>query len=522
MFARVINGKFPIPKPSIIGYNLTRHIYVLQAKKPIAYSRIRSVVKKNEKELANCIICGTSVDPNISFVFNFNEDLCYFCNSHSEPFKMGISIGQLEINSKFLAFISNLPDPVSKQDLRRSLMQLVPMTKVQTSTLEKKNMREEIITNIFTPQELYDELCKTVIGQELAKKSVSVAVINHLQFIEDDDDEVEITHSDKHHVLLLGQSGSGKTLITNSIAKFFNLPFTTGDATNYSPTGFQGADADSAVYDLLLSTDMNFELAERGIVFIDEIDKICASNKKSDKHESFIGSTQSTLLKLVEGKTVKVPGQVYGGEPGSSANLDTSRMLFFFGGAFDGLAEIVAKKMGLKDKVVGFRQKDEEKNKELDEAMKSYEIFAQASREVMAESLIEFGMLSELVGRIPTFVPLKPLGKEELKKILLESSVSPTLKQKTFFAKSGYDIEFTEECIDEIVKLSHKSTTGARALDSYVKQCVSAASFDCLNLHRNPVKNGKVIISTDCILDPTKYQKIVIPKFTSFSTSATM
>lgn len=490
--------------------------------KLIAYSRIRSVVRKSEKELANCIICGTSVDPHNSFVFNFNEDMCYFCNSHAEPFKMGISIGQLEINSKFLAFISNLPDPVSKHDLRRSLMQLVPMTKVQPTTLDKKNLREEIITNIFTPLELYNELCKTVVGQDLAKKLVSVAVINHLQFTDDEDEETETTQADRHHVLLLGQSGSGKTLITNSIAKFFNLPFTSGDATNYSPTGFQGADADSVVYDLLLNTEMNFELAERGIVFIDEIDKICTSNKKSDKHESFIGSTQSTLLKLVEGKIVKIPGQAYGGEPGSSANLDTSRMLFFFGGAFDGLAEIVAKKMGLKEKVVGFRQKDEAKNKELDEAMKSYEIFSQASREIMAESLIEFGMLSELVGRIPTFVPLKPLGKEELKKILLESDVSPLLKQKTFFAKSGYDIDFTDECIDEIVRLSYKSATGARALDSYVKQCVSTASFDCLNLHRNPVKNGKVIISTDCILDPTKYKKIMIPKLTSFSTSATI
>ena len=346
-------------------------------------------------------------------------------------------------------------------------------------------------------------------------------MINHLKTIEDV--EFNSTHSDKHHVLFLGKSGSGKTLIANTVAEYFELPFAVGDATNYSPTGFQGADADSVVYDLLLNTGMNFELAEKGIVFMDEIDKICSSNQKSGRYESFIGSTQSTLLKLVEGKVVKIPGPVFGEPPGAIANLDTSKMLFIFGGAFNGLAEIIAKSKGLTEKTMGFRTAENNKMDELDEAMKSYEIFSNTTREEMVNALIEFGMLAELIGRIGTVVPFKPLTENELQKVLTDSNVSPVQKQQELFARSGYELVFTDDFIAKVVEKAYKSATGTRALDSYVKHSVGQASFDCLNLHKHSMVKDQIIISAATLENPENYQKCKIyptgSLFGSFSTS---
>ena len=468
-----------------------------------------------KKNLSNvCVICNSSVDTEKCFVFEFNEELFYFCDSHAEPFKMGISLGQLEVNHKFVSLLSSLPDPITRNDLKKSLMNFSPMSKFSSFQLDKaqENIPE---FEISTPKEFYDKLSETVIGQEIAKKAVSVAVINHLNSIEDND---IVTHSDKHHVLMLGKSGSGKTLIANTSANILNLPFVAGDATSFSPTGFHGADVDSVCHDLLLDTEMNFDLAERGVVFIDEIDKICSTNKSSGRYESFIGSTQSTFLKLVEGKIIKIPGPVYGDMPGTSANLSSERMLFFFGGAFNGLADILAKKMGKQDRKVGFRSEDNTKSEKLDEALKSYEIFSEASREELVEALIEFGMLSELVGRIPTIVPLKPLDKNDLRNVLQTSSTSPIIKQIKIFEKNGYKLQFTDEFLNEIVDLSYKSATGTRALDSYVKKAVSIASFDLLSTSKVKMFKNSVIIGKSCISNPISYEKSVL-HYPSISTS---
>ena len=461
-------------------------------------------MKKDDRQKIGCIICGQEIKTDEAYAFNLSEEIYYFCESHAEPFKMGMNLGQLEINAKCLASIADLPDPMPKVELRRVLGQLAPMSKVHFLMSDKQEEILQIETDIKTPSQLYYEIDKVVIGQNSAKRAVSVAVINHIQSINDHDTE-SIGQSGKHHVLMLGKSGSGKTLIATTIAKLFNLPFVMGDATNYSPTGFQGADADSVVHDLILDTEMNFELAERGIVFIDEIDKISCANKNQARYESFIGSTQSTLLKLIEGKNIKIPGPVFGEMPGSSCNISSEKMLFFFGGAFNGLSDIVAKKMGKKDRTLGFKRTGEDKNKELDDALKSYEIFSLASREEMVESLIEYGMLSELVGRIPTIVALKPLLKDDLKKVLFDSEASPIKRQQYIFAQSGYNLSFSDEFIEKIVDKSYASAVGTRALDSYIKVAVSYASFDLLTLDK--YQTGDILITPDCVIDPAKYEK---------------
>ena len=457
------------------------------------------LMRKNDSSL-NCIICSEKVNEN-DFAFNFNDEIYFFCESHAEPFKMGLSLGQLEIDSKFISYITNLNDPVSKNDLKKALLQFVPMTRMNVMP-PPPSEDFQINTKLETPKQIYDELSKYVVGQEIAKKNVSVSVINHLTYI---NDFSETNQADKHHVLLIGASGSGKTLISNQVARILDLPYVAGDATSYSPTGFHGQDAESVVYDLLLDTEMNFDIAERGVVFIDEIDKICNTSKNSGKYESFIGSTQSTFLKLIEGKIVKVPGPLFGDPPGSSYNMDTSRMLFFFGGAFNGLGDIVARKMGKKEKTIGFIKSDESKNKDIDRALRDFEIFSEASREELVDALIEYGMISEFVGRIPTIAPLKPLGKEELMKVLVDSKTSPIAKQKDIFEKSGYNLTFTDEYLNSLVDISYHSSTGTRALDSYVKKSVSFASFDLLSLAKLKSVKGTVIISKNCLTNPAEY-----------------
>lgn len=461
-----------------------------------------SIKEKNTEN--KCVMCSDVITHPDPFVFFFNDDVHFFCPKCAEPFKLGISLGQLEINSKFLSFISDLPDPVNKDELKKAMLQIAPMSKFN-NTPPVENTEEEELAKINTPRDLYNVVSQTVVGQEEAKKSISVSVINHLQMKDEYISTTATNQTDKHHILMLGRSGSGKTLIANTVAQSLNLPFVMGDATSYSPTGFQGADVDTVIHDLLIASDMNFDLCEQGVVFIDEIDKLCGSGKTEGRYESFIGSTQSTFLKLIEGKNIKIPGESFGGSRGSFINIETSRMLFFFGGAFNGLADILAKKIGMSERSMGFRSLNNDKTSELEEALKNYEIFSMATKEQMVESLIEFGMLAELVGRIPTIVALKPLSKEELKKVLLESVASPISKQQSIFSKSGYDLIFTDKYIDKLVDVSYQSAVGTRALDSHVKHAVRNASFDLLSLN-DSTKKGSVIIDEDCLTNPENYK----------------
>jgi len=454
-------------------------------------------MKKTPNEIYKCVICDEVIETDKPFVYMLQDEALVFCSDHDEPFKIGLQLGSLEINSRAAGYLLDLKDPITKKQIRKALLHVAPNTKFQ-----KPEPKKDIVTSFLNPKGLFDELSKTVIGQDAAKKAISVSVINHLKTI---DDEVNFNLGDKHHVLMLGKSGSGKTLIANTIANLFNLPFSSSDATNFSPVGYHGADADSCVHDLLHESEMNFDLAERGIIFLDEIDKICSTIRGKTKVESFMPtSTQSTFLKLIEGKKIKIAPQVLGDPMGPPALMDTDKMLFFFGGAFNGLSDIVSKKLGKTQRSIGFNSTATNKNTELDEAMESYEIFSMASREQIVDSLIEYGMLSEFVGRIPTIVALKPLLKEELVKVLTESYASPLAKQHYLFSKCGYEIEFTDEFIEEVAVLTSKSASGTRGLSSYVKQAIQEASFNLLSLDKTP--GGRILITKDCISDPTKYE----------------
>ena len=452
------------------------------------------------KTPALCIICEKEVDPRTAFSMSLKRQMCYMCDEHAEAFKVGFHVGQLEINSKFLKYIDDT-SPEVVDEIKRAIEDMAPMSFSRTQTAEPK---EEINSPVITPREVNDKLSEVVIGQEDAKKSVSVSAINHLKSFSVDPELV--SQSDKHHVLLLGKSGSGKTLIVNTLSKILQLPYSHADATNFSPAGYIGADADSSVYDLLVKSKMDNKVAERGVVFIDEIDKICTTSKNQGRFEQHNAPTQSALLKLIEGKIVKVPGPVFNESPHTYAQLSTEKMLFFFGGAFNGLSDVLAKKMGLTQRAIGFTKLADDNNKKIDEAMKSYEIFSQAPPDLMFEALIEYGMIAELASRIPTVVALKPLSKEDLRNVLFASSVSPLKKQKEIFASCGIGLEFTEEYIDKVVDLAYKSATGTRALHSIITKSLRNASFDLLSLRRVYGEiNSYVEMGEATIDDPSKY-----------------
>jgi ATP-dependent Clp protease ATP-binding subunit ClpX len=278
------------------------------------------------------------------------------------------------------------------------------------------------------------------------------------------------------------------------------VPYVSGDATSFSPTGFQGSDSDSVITDLLIKANGEPGLAEKGVVFIDEIDKLASNMSSATRLESFHYSTQSTLLKLIEGKKIKVNSSALGEQGSPPVVVDTSSILFCFGGAFNGLEKIVAKKLGLTEGSIGFRNT---KSADYETQIKNYEIYEKASHEILSESLIEYGMSTEFVGRIQSIVPLVPLSKEQMLYCLLQLEDSPIIKNQIMFAESNVELMFDEEYYDEVVEKAIKSGTGTRALNSIVKASLSSAAFDLLGLQHSQVK--KVSISKGCVSNPKLY-----------------
>jgi ATP-dependent Clp protease ATP-binding subunit ClpX len=351
----------------------------------------------------------------------------YLCDQCFKSYKTGNKFGQLQIHQNIMSLIINSEDEAPVLSLKEKLAEVAP--------LSKKFLFEKRLSTFkkVAPQDLYDNLNQKVVGQDNAKKRISVAVFEHMRNV------VHQRMNDKQNILFLGPSGSGKTLIVNTISAYLDVPYVSGDATSFSPTGFQGSDADSVITDLLVKANGEAGLAEKGVVFIDEIDKLASNMSAATRLESFHYSTQSTLLKLIEGKKVKVNSSALGEQGTPPIVVDTSSILFCFGGAFNGLEKIVAKKLGLTEGTIGFRNT---KTADYDAQIKNYEIYNQASHEVLAESLIEYGMSTEFVGRIQSIVPLVPLSKEQMLYCLLQLEDSPIIKNQIMFAESNVKLEF--------------------------------------------------------------------------------
>ena len=315
--------------------------------------------------------------------------------------------------------------------------------------------------NLPLPKEINHSLNEFVIGQNDAKKTLAVAVYNHYKRIYKDDtikDDLEIQ---KSNVLILGPTGSGKTLLAQTLAKILNVPFAIADATTLTEAGYVGEDVENILLSLINAADYDIQKAEKGIIYIDEIDKIARKSDNPSITRDVSGEgVQQALLKILEGTVAQVPPQGGRKHPQQEyLQIDTTNILFIVGGAFDGLEEIITKRLG--ENSIGFSASLGGTSK-----VNQNEIF----QNVETKDLIKFGLIPEFIGRLPIVTNVNELEKESLIKILTEPKNAITKQFKKMFALDDIDLIFTDDSLDALADLALERNTGARGLRSILEK----------------------------------------------------